>query len=66
VLFLLGIVQAIRDQMAFKTMMGSLAWANNVSEITGARYSCRWSQCGDTAHSEMHFLFDAMENGTKS
>jgi anaerobic selenocysteine-containing dehydrogenase len=53
-------------QMAFKTMMGSLAWANNVSEITGARYVlCVGRNVADTAHSEMHFLFDAMENGTK-
>ena len=53
-------------QMAFKTIFGSLCFANDPSEITGARYVFSVGRnVADTAHSEMHFLFDAMENGTK-
>jgi anaerobic selenocysteine-containing dehydrogenase len=53
-------------QMAFKAMMGSFGWSNNDAEIAGARYLlCVGRNIADTAHSEMHYLFDAMENGTK-
>ncbi|WP_313806683.1 molybdopterin-dependent oxidoreductase, partial [Sphingobium sp.] len=50
----------------FAAVAGSMCWANDISEIGGATYflSVGRNVC-DTAHSEMHFIFDAMENGTK-
>jgi len=50
----------------FQSILGSFGSANDISEVGGARYVLSVGRnVADTAHSEMHFLFDAMENGTK-
>ena len=50
----------------FQAILGTFGSANDISEVGGARYVLSAGRnVADTAHSEMHFLFDAMENGTK-
>jgi anaerobic dimethyl sulfoxide reductase subunit A len=52
--------------MGYFSALGEFGRANDISEIPGARYVLSVGRnMADTAHSEMHFLFDAMENGTK-
>lgn len=47
-------------------MFGEWAFGNDISEIGGARYLLSVGRnMADTAHSEMHFVFDAMEQGCK-
>jgi anaerobic dimethyl sulfoxide reductase subunit A len=52
-------------QGSFSTI-GAFVAANDVSEIGGAKYLLNVGRnVADTGHSDMHFIFDAMENGTK-
>ncbi len=52
--------------IGYFSILGDYGRANDISEVTGARYLISAGRnMADTAHSEMHFLFDAMENGTK-
>jgi molybdopterin-containing oxidoreductase family molybdopterin binding subunit len=52
--------------MGFQSTLGTFICANDFSEIGGARYFLSVGKnLADTAHSEMHFLFDAMEQGCK-
>lgn len=48
------------------TTLGVPFMGNDISEIGGARYLLNVGRnAADTAHSEMHFIFDAMERGMK-
>ena len=52
--------------MGYYATLGSFGAANDISEVAGARYVLSVGRnVADTAHSEMHFLFDAMDGGTK-
>jgi anaerobic dimethyl sulfoxide reductase subunit A len=52
--------------MGYHATLGSFANSNDISEVKGAQYFLSIGKnVADTAHSDMHFLFDAMENGTK-
>ena len=52
--------------IGYFSILGEFGRANDISEVSGARYLISLGRnMADTAHSEMHFLFDAMENGTK-
>jgi len=46
--------------------LGVFVASNDISEIGGAKYLLNVGRnCADTAHSEMHFIFDAQEQGLK-
>ncbi len=52
--------------MGYHATLGSFGNSNDISEVMGANYFLSVGKnVADTAHSDMHFLFDAMENGTK-
>jgi len=52
--------------VGFLSTLGIPGCANDISEIGGARYLLNVGRnAADTAHSEMHFIFDAMEQGMK-
>ena len=52
--------------IGFLSTLGIPGCANDISEIGGARYLLNIGRnAADTAHSEMHFIFDAMERGMK-
>jgi anaerobic selenocysteine-containing dehydrogenase len=61
-----GICGDFAAMMGYHAALGSFGASNDISEVTGARYFLSVGKnVADTAHSDMHFLFDAMEGGTK-
>ncbi|MET0985879.1 MAG: molybdopterin-dependent oxidoreductase [Steroidobacteraceae bacterium] len=51
---------------AYYAALGSVCCANSMSDVVNARYVLNIGKnLADTAHSDMHFLFDAMERGCK-
>lgn len=61
-----GLSSDIAAFMGFFPILGAFMSSNEFSEIGGAKYLLSVGKnIADTAHSEMHFLFDAMENGLK-
>ncbi len=62
----LGLTADSAAYLALHAMLGRYFCGNDVSEISGARYLLSVGKnMADTGHSEMHFLFDAMEQGLK-
>lgn len=61
-----GLSSDIAVAAGFFPMLGEYFRSNDISEVGGARYFLSVGKnIADTAHSEMHFLFDAMEQGCK-
>jgi molybdopterin-containing oxidoreductase family molybdopterin binding subunit len=51
---------------AYYSMLGEFQRCNDIMDVENARYLvCAGKNVADTAHSEMHFIFDAMEKGCK-
>ncbi|MET0985648.1 MAG: molybdopterin-dependent oxidoreductase [Steroidobacteraceae bacterium] len=61
-----GLTGDFAGMAGYHAILGEFARSNDISEVTGARYFLSAGRnVADAAHSEMHFLFDAMEQGCK-
>jgi len=61
-----GLTSDLAGHLAFIAAFGTSSGANDLAEAKGMRYMLNIGKnIADTGHSEMHFLFDAMEAGCK-
>ena len=62
----MGLMSDVAGLMAIQTTLGAFLVSNEVSNIVHSKYMLfAGRNTADTGHSEMHFVFDALENGSK-
>jgi anaerobic selenocysteine-containing dehydrogenase len=61
-----GLMSDLAGMLGLSTTLGALISSNEVADIVHSKYMLfAGRNTADTGHSEMHFVFDALENGAK-